>query len=407
LERKTKNIIEALSHGPVQRYIADHENRDLRDLVLKHKVILGIPTALLLEQIATRKKAKDKLPLYYNTAGIIFPPPANFEQCSSQATAAFKSDIISAFMTGGKKSGVDLTGGFGVDTLFLSRKVKTIHYVEPETSLLELARYNHQLLYADNIEYHPLTAEHFLNSTTESFDFIYVDPSRRTSDRKRVHALRDAQPDVVALMPEVFRKTSLLIVKASPLLDIQAGMSQLQRVRKVFVISVENECKELLFVCDKNFEGTPVIDAVNIGDTGPPRSFEFSFNEEREQKVSFSDPLPFLYEPNASILKAGAFKSIASRFNLKKIQVNTHLYTSAQLMENFPGRRFLIEAFVKPDARVLKEYFPDGKANVTTRNYPLTPEALKKKTGLKDGGEKFLIGFSGKKKKFLAVAKKL
>lgn len=196
-----------------------------------------------------------------------------------------------------------------------------------------------------------------------------------------------------------------MVVKASPLLDIQAGMAQLASVKKVFAVSVNNDCKELLFFCEKGFEGTAVITAVNIPEGHTPQMFEFSFPEERAQKVEVSDPLRYLYEPNASILKAGAFKSAAARFNLKKIHVNTHLYTGEHLVDNFPGRKFLIEELVKPST--LKKYFPDGKANVTTRNYPLTPEALKKKTGLKDGGEKFLIGFSGEKKKFLAVARRL
>jgi 16S rRNA G966 N2-methylase RsmD len=389
----------------VQRYILENENKDLRDLILKNKVILGIPTAQLIEQIGTRKKAKEKLPLYYQTPGIIFPPPASFEQSSSEATASFKSELIARFINGKSTRGADLTGGFGVDTYFLSKRFGKIHYVEPQAALMEIARYNHQLLGANNIEYHAMTADNFLATTGSSFDFVYVDPSRRTIDRKKVYALEDSQPDILNLKTEIFKRTSLMVVKASPLLDIQAGMAQLASVKKVFAVSVNNDCKELLFFCEKGFEGTAVITAVNIPEGHTPQMFEFSFPEERAQKVEVSDPLRYLYEPNASILKAGAFKSAAARFNLKKIHVNTHLYTGEHLVDNFPGRKFLIEELVKPST--LKKYFPDGKANVTTRNYPLTPEALKKKTGLKDGGEKFLIGFSGEKKKFLAVARRL
>jgi hypothetical protein len=410
LEKKTKDILTALSHGPVQRYILDHENKDLNDirsLVLKHKIILGIPTAQLFEQIATRRKAKEKLPLYHQTPGVIFPPASNFEQSSSEVTARYKSEIIAGLIIGEKIRGADLTGGFGVDTFFLSKKFHEMHCVEPQESLLEIARYNHQLLGANNIEYHPTTAEEFIKTTRGPFDFIYADPSRRTEKNKKVHALEDAQPDVVKLRREIFEKASFLVVKASPLLDIQAGMAQLSPVKKVFVISVGNECRELLFVCEKDFEGISSVEAVNIQDRRLAQSFEFTFPEEREQVVHFSEPLTYLYEPNASILKAGAFKSVARRFNLKKIAANTHLYTGEQLIEGFPGRKFLIEAFVKPDAAMLRKVFPDGKANVTTRNYPLSPEALKRKTGVKDGGEKFLIGFSGEKKKFLAVATKL
>lgn len=400
-------MITGLSHGPVQQYILDQENKDLKDLVLKHKVILGIPTAKIVEQIATRRKAKDKLPLYYNTPGVIFPPPSNFEQTSSEATALYKSEIISQLIRPEEGNGADLTGGFGVDAFFLSKKFKKIHCIEPQTPLLEIARHNHQLLGASNIEYHATTAEEFLETTNESFDFIYADPSRRTAEKKKVHALESAQPDIIKLRKAILSKTSVMIVKASPLLDIQAGMAQLSCAKKVLVISVANECKELLFICEKDFNGVTTIEAINISDGLASQSFEFSFTEEREQLISFSDPLTYLYEPNASILKAGAFKLVASRFDLRKIAINTHLYTSDQLVENFPGKKFLVEALVKPDAAALKKFFTDGKANVTTRNYPLSTEALKNQTGLKDGGEKFLIGFSGAKKKFLAVAQRI
>lgn len=407
MKRKTKDIIEALSHGPVQRFILEHENQDIRNLILKNKVLLGIPTSQLMEQVATRRKAKEKLPLYYRTAGVVYPPPANFEQTSSEITARYKTDLIAGLTRAPTATGVDLTGGFGVDTFFLSQKFAKLHYVEPETSLLEIARYNHHLLGAGNIEYHAQTAEDFLRTTSESFDFIYADPSRKTAAKKKVYALTDSQPDILKLKGEIFRKTSLLVVKASPLMDIQAGIAQLSCVRKVLVVSVANECKEVLFVCEKGFNGIPSIEAINISEGNAGDSFEFTFPEERNQTISFSDPGTFLYEPNASILKAGAFKSVAAHFGLKKLQVSTHLYTGEQLIGNFPGRTFVIEALVKPDAATLKKYFPEGKANVTTRNYPLSPEALKKKTRLKDGGEKFLIGFSGEKKKFLAVARKL
>lgn len=408
MKKNTKETFKALSHGPVQEFILEHERKDIKDLVLKNKVLFGIPTAQLIDQIGTRRKAKTKLPSYYNTAGIIFPPPANFEQSSSEATARYKSEIIASLTENPGGKGADLTGGFGVDSYFLSKHFREVHYVEPQASLLELARYNHEMLGVRNVQYHALTAEDFINSTQETFDFIYVDPSRRTAEKKKVHALEDAQPDVLGLKDEIFSKTSLMIVKGSPLLDIQAGMTQLGCVSNVFVVSVDNECKELLFVCRQHFRDEPLITAADISDTGEVQhTFAFTFSQEKQEQTVFQEPLKYLYEPGAAILKAGAFKFIARHFNLRKIQANTHLYTSDNLLTAFPGRTFEIEAFVKPDPGVLKKYFPEGKANVTTRNYPLTPEALKKKTGLKDGGEKFLFGFSGEKKKFLVVARRL
>ena len=407
MERNTKEIIEALSVNPVQQYILDHEHDDVNDLLLKNKQILGIPARFITEQIVSRRKAREKLPLYYQTQGIIFPPPLNFEQASSESTARFKEALLKSLLSDKSATGADLTGGYGVDTFFLSRVTHRMHYSEPEKTLLDIARHNHNVLGVKNIEYHSLKAEDFIHTTIPQLDFIYLDPSRRTGARKKIQALEDSQPGVLKLSSEIFKKTNLLLIKASPLLDIQAGIKQLAFVKKVFVLSVANECKELLFLGEKNFEGTPSVEAVNLLNDLVSQKFEFSFPEERRAEVLFSDPLKYLYEPNASILKAGAFKSVAVRYNLKKIHPSTHLYTASQWVEEFPGRKFLIENFVRPDRAEIKKYLPEGKANVTTRNYPLSPEALKNKTGLKDGGEKFLIGFSGQHKKFLVVAKRL
>jgi 16S rRNA G966 N2-methylase RsmD len=407
LKKSAKEILQTLSSGPVQRYILENENQDVREMVLRNKVLFSIPAAQLSEQISSRRKAKEKLPLYYDTSGIIYPPPKNLEQSSSQATALFKTRIMLNVLPGKEAICADLTGGFGIDSYFFSKTVKKIHYVEPDPFLLEIAKHNHELLGAANIEYHTCTAEAFVQSTSVSFDFIFLDPSRREETGKKIHALADSHPNVLPLKNNLFSKTPLILLKASPLLDIQAGAAELGGVKNVFVISVKNECKEVLFLCERDFTGTPLIEAVNILEGDSFDQFRFTFPEEQNEKVGFSDPLKYLYEPNASILKAGAFKSVATRFNVKKVARNTHLYTGAELIEAFPGKKFEIEKFVKPDASEVKPYFPEAKANVTTRNYPMTPEALRKKTGLKDGGEKYLIGLSGERKKILLVAKRL
>jgi len=395
-----------MSSGPVRKYLIDNENQDVRQVILKHKELLGIPTSQLFEQIAARRKAKDKLPLYYHTDGVIYPPQHNLEQSSSQLTASFKSDIAASVLKA-RPVIADLTGGFGVDTYFFSTNAASVHYVETDESLAQLAQHSHRLLGATNIEYHHQKAEDFLATFGASLDLIYVDPSRKSEQKKKIVLLQESFPDIVSLASKVFAKSTWLLVKASPLLDIQAGMAELPHIRKVFVVSVKNECKEVLLLCEKDFAGVPVIEAVNLQSAANVETFQFTFPEERASEVVLSEPLKYLYEPNASILKAGAFKSIASRFLLKKLHPNTHLYTSDTLVDKFPGRKFAIEDFVKPDRALLRKFFADGKANVTTRNYPLSAEALKKKSGLMDGGDKFLIGFSGRRKKYLVVARRL
>jgi hypothetical protein len=196
------------------------------------------------------------------------------------------------------------------------------------------------------------------------------------------------------------------LLKTSPLLDIKEALKQLEKVSQVSIVSVDNECKEVLFLMDIAFVTEPLIEAINLS-KGLVRSFRFSFSEERAYQISFSEPQEFIYEPNASVLKGGAFKSIAVRFCVEKVHPSTHLYTSKNLVADFPGRIFKIVDFVKADPKVLKLYFPEGTANIFTRNYPLSPQDLKAKSRLKDGGNRFLIGFSGLKKKYLAVAEKV
>jgi hypothetical protein len=407
LEKVTLETIARLSAASIQQYLRDHAFADEKALILRHKEIDGLPAALIATQISGRRKAKDKLPLFYSTSGIVYPPASNLEQSSSEATARFKSEILRGLLAPGAAKGADITGGFGVDTFFFSRMLKEIVYTEPDEVLLQMARHNHRILGADNITYNAETAADFIEGTGPCFDFIYIDPSRKTTSGKKIVTLENSEPDIVKLQVQLFEKAPLLLVKASPLLDIQAGMQQLAHVKKVYVVSVDNDCKEVLLLCEKNFSGVAQIEAVNLAEGRAAETFIFSLEEEQNLQSDFSDPLRYLYEPNASILKAGAFKTVGHRFGLRKIQVNTHLYTAEELVSHFPGRKFIIEKLVRPEPSVLKEFFPDGKANVTTRNYPLTAEALKKKSGLKDGGEAFLIGFSGRQKKFLAVAKRV
>ncbi|MEO7987934.1 MAG: SAM-dependent methyltransferase [Chryseolinea sp.] len=394
-----------LLSSDVQSFIHQHENDDVKQLVLKHKLIHGIPSNIIADQLNGRRKAKEKLSFLYETKGIVYPPGVNVEQSSSEQTARYKAAIFSQQDSELKnKSLVDLTGGFGVDGYFFSKVFKGVHYVEPNENLLEISKHNHQQFSANNIYYHNTTAEEFLASHKYPFDIAYIDPSRRAAGNQKVYSLNNCEPNIIQLQEVIFAKADCLLIKVSPLFDIQQGLKELKFVQQVFIVSVDNECKEVLFLCVKNFTGEPKIVASNILAGNRIDSFSFMFSTERSVEASFSEPLSYLYEPNASILKAGAFKTIGNEFKISKLHPSTHLYTSEHLIENFPGRIFKVETFVKADPKTLKDFFPEGKANITTRNYPLSVEELKKKTGLKDGGDKFLIGFSGSNTKFLVVA---
>ncbi len=400
------SYLSQIARPNIQDYLVEHEREDEKVLVLKQKEIDGIPTSIIATQLSGRRKAKSKLPTWYKTNGIIYPPAVSLEQCSSEATAIFKTHVINSVLST-KRIAVDLTGGLGVDTLFLATVFESVHYAEPNTELFEITKHNHQQLGASNIIHQCVSAEKFIEHSDLAFDLVYIDPSRRDESSRKVHRLADCFPDIIALQSILFNKSLFLLLKASPLLDIRQGLREIQHVKKVFVVSVGNECKELLFLAERNHEGEPLIEAVDLFENGCVRSsFPFTFPDERNALAVLGEPDSYLYEPNASILKSGAFKLISEKFALTKLAVNTHLYTSSAVVPNFPGKVFMIEC-LNPDAKKLKDLLPEGKVNVVSRNYPLTPDELKKKLHLRDGGSRFLIGFSSSKNKHLALCSRV
>jgi hypothetical protein len=396
----------ALLQPHVQAIVAANEHGDVRQFVLQQKALGTVSPAMLASQVAGRQKAQTKIPLYYQAENLVYPPGLNLEQSSSQATALFKGQLIKENIGNNIATVADLTGGFGIDSFFMTQAAKALTHVEPDKTLQEIAQHNHGQLGSANIQYVNASAEEFITSTSV-FDLIYLDPSRR-KETKKVAGLRDCVPDVVSLQSEFFNHTHHLLVKASPLLDISQALQELANVKRVFVVAVENECKELLFWCEKEFEGAPTITAVDLLTTGAQlSSFTFTQPQEALAVASYSKPQAYLYEPNAAILKAGAFKSIGKSLGLLKLAPSTHLYSSENLLPDFPGRTFKIEKEVKPDAKTLQNVLPDAKANVITRNYPLQAEALKKKLKLADGGEVYVLAFSGEKEKHVVVCKRV
>jgi 16S rRNA G966 N2-methylase RsmD len=289
-------MIDSLLRKEVQDFILSHEQDDEKKLILQHKTILGVPSSRIAAQITGRRKSKTKIPLYYNTPGIIYPPGINLEQSSSERTAKFKAHIVKS-LPGTKTTFADLTGGFGVDTFFLSNVFKTAVYVEPDAMLMTYAQHNHKTLGAINITYQSTTAEEFLNTTESTFDCIFIDPSRRSKANQKVFRLTDCEPDVCTLLPSILERTSYILLKTSPLLDIQNGIQELQFVKRVYVVSMDNECKELLFLCNKQFHDEPKIIAINL--TQESQLVQFKFSEEKECVASFSESLTYLYEPNS------------------------------------------------------------------------------------------------------------
>ncbi len=405
-----QSIIESLLKEDVQDFLLLNENADVQKLLLKQSEVLGVPTEAIAQQLVGRKKAKTKIATWYNTRGVIYPPSINVEQSSSEATSRFKFALLRSLIKDDQKvvSVADLTGGFGVDTHSLSQRAQHVDYVEPEGYLCELAKHNHKVLnggHTHNITHYHASAEDYLDTLDERLDLIFIDPSRRKASQ-RVYKLADSEPNVVKLQSELLEKADYVLIKTSPLLDIQQGCSELQNVVQVIVVAVENECKELLFLLQKDFSEEPTIWAVELNRYGEMiNETSFSLKEEKNSVVSFSSPLAYLYEPSAAILKAGAFKGTAEKFHLKKLAPSSHLYTSDSLVD-FPGRIFKVIEHVKLTSK-LKERFKTGHVNILIRNFPLSVEEIKKKTGLKEGGEEYLICTQGDKNKFVMIAERV
>lgn len=378
-----REFITSVLRPEIQEFIQFHEKADVRELVLSQKNVSGVPIAWIAQQIQGRRKAREKLPQWYSTPGIVYPPALNMEQCSSEITGRYKKGLVTGHHM------ADLTGGFGVDAFFLSQQFQLIDFVEPDKDLMHLARHNLEVLGASNINFHDQTTEDFLAFHSTIYDFLYLDPSRRSTGRKLVK-LEDCFPNVVALRPRLLQQSSHVLIKASPLLDLKQAHRELGSVDQFIVLAHANECRELLLSLRRDAADEPTIHAVELDRDGEPTPFAFTWSQEKAASVEFAEPEEFVYEPNAAILKAGAFKLIGRQFGLQKLNPDTHLYTSRGKIREFPGRIFKVIEEVALD-RDVKTRFPDGFANILTRNYPMSAAEILKRTGLREGGERYLI----------------
>ena len=362
-------------------FIQHNKTNPLPEIALVLSKHPGLDKAFILNQINGIQKAKNKLPEFYNTPHLIYPTKLSLEQCSSEETAIYKSKLIEG------NTIIDLTGGFGVDSFYFSKKFKQVTYIEQNLELFEIVKNNFSLLKAGNISLINSTAEEFITTTQEKVDVVYIDPSRR-NENQRVFKLDECSPNIIELAPTLFKIADKLLVKTAPLLDIKQTLKDLKHITNVWVVSVDNDCKEVLYLLEKNKMVEPQIHAINL--TSNTQISNFNYVQEQMANVSYSSPKNYLYEPNASILKAGAFKSIYNEFDVQKLAPNTHLYTSENLIENFPGRAFKIEKTVNYSPAVFKK-LNLTKANVSCRNFKDSVEQVKKKLNVKDGGETYLF----------------
>ncbi len=389
---------QSLLRRDVQEYIRSQENEDIRKLSFRRSPFSGVSMSKIAEQIAGRQRAFKKLPTWYKPPGILFPVGQSLEQSSSEAVAQYKSTLI------GGSTFADLSSGFGVDAYFLSRHFRSGFSIEPDTELLAIQKHNHRVLGCCNLTYVSQSANQFMRESSHVFDWIYIDPSRRKGGRRLIR-LEDCDPNVVDLLPVLFRASPNVLIKASPLLDITSGIKSLRNVKRVVAVEQDGECRELLFILHRDHEGPTEIEATSI-DQEKSYSFCFTQGEEDAASGEFKDPLTYLFEPAPGLLKAGAFKLVARRFGIHKIAPNTHLYTGTHPASNFPGRTFRLMSAVRPAASV-KAFFPNGMALAISRNHPLAASELLKKCRLRMGGSLYLLAFRGLSKNFVFISERL
>jgi hypothetical protein len=381
-----------------KEFMHQHRHRSPAELMLQTRRYPTLAVAELVRQIQARQKAADKLPTWVAHPDVVFPVAVSVEQSSSEAAAAYKASLVSGQLL------VDLTGGFGVDSYFFAKRFSRVVHVEQNAELSEVAAHNFRLLGAGNIETANTTAEDFLTSFSGQADVIYLDPARRGDRAEKVHLLQDCEPDVLQLLPLLLQKAKAVLLKTSPMLDIDLALSQLAHVAEVWVVAVQNECKEVLYLIREDAAGDEVKrTAVNLLPSGQVQQLIFSAAVEESAPVTYEDPQAYLYEPNAAILKAGAYRSVASHYSLHKLHPNSHLYTSTQLVADFPGRVFACHGVGRYNKKELFARLPSRKANITVRNFPESVADIRKKTGIKEGGEDYLFFTTDKHQKPIVI----
>ena len=386
---------ELILQEDVQQFISSKLNNDINRILLSKSPFAGISSKELAEQIDSKKRSEKKLPTWYQSDRIYYPPKISIEQTSSEITAAYKSSLIK----GG--SVIDLTGGFGIDSHYFAQTVLSVTHCELNEELSAIAKYNAGVLNSSNIRFLAGDGLEYLRSSTETFDTIYLDPSRRINAQK-VFFLKDCEPDVVSNLDYLLSRAQRIIIKTAPLLDIQSGLKELRNVSEIHVVSVKNECKELLWVIDKNFDlPEPEIICVALKDA-ETNLYKFKISKERAFSVdNYSAPLNYIYEPDVALLKAGCFKLISRDFNVLKLQQHTHLYTSENLL-NFIGRTFRVKR-----QWTYKEFIklkPVKQANIICRNFPINSVEVKKKHRLMDGGNEYLLFTTGSSNELMVLS---
>ena len=394
-------------------FIRQHANDDVRKLALQGCKDAEVDLPMALQQIAGRQTAKKKLPTWVEADGVIYPPHLNMEQCSSEQTARYKASLI----TSKGDTYVDLTGGFGVDFYWMSQGFKHRYYIEQNAELCAIAEHNFEVLGLESTVCCCDTAAYLTEMDHASV--VFLDPARRNEHGGRTYDIRDCTPNVLELLPILLEKADTIILKLSPMFDWRKAVSDLKYVSEVHIVSVANECKELLLVLHQQRVDSPSITCVNDdtvfkvfstleNDVFSPGKQCFPSGK-TIVSLSENDDLRYLYEPNASIMKAGCFAEIEQQYPARQLSTNSHLFLSSVEIKDFPGRRFQIQSVSSMNKQELKSSLSEIKqANIAVRNFPLSVEQLRKKLRLKDGGDIYIFATTvGNNQHMLYICRKI
>lgn len=389
----------AILNKEIQEFIDVNLRADVNKLVLKGKLFEEVENREIAIQIASKLKSKTKLPTWFKAKNIYYPEKLSIEQTSSEITAEYKSSLILG------KNFIDLTGGFGVDDFYFSMQFDSIIHCEINKELSQITAHNFEQLGMKNCEYFIGDGIDFLINSEEKFDWIYVDPSRRSDVKGKVFLMSDCLPDIPNNFELLFSKTDNVLMKTSPLIDLTQGLKELKSVKEIHVVALKNEVKELLWIFENGWEGKVEIKTINLDEKGN-QSFDFLLEEEGKQDCGLSLPKQFLYEPNSAIMKSGGFNQAGIQSGLNKLHKHSHLYTGEELID-FPGRKFEIHDIISTSSKSLKSRFKGSKANITIRNYPQKVKEIRKSLRIKEGGEVYLFFTTNKNdKKICIVCKK-
>ena len=371
----------AILHSEVQEYISANLKTEITKLILKGSPFEKVSVQELANQIIAKQKSEKKLPTWFSTESIYYPTKISIEQTSSEVAAAHKVSLISG------DSVIDITGGFGIDAHAFSKQFKKVVHCEINDQLSEIVAHNFKQLNIDNIETFAGDGLQFLKKTSQKFDCVFIDPSRRHDAKGKVFLLKDCLPYIPPKIEFLFTKATQILIKTSPILDISNTIKELKSVVKVQIIAFNNEVKELLFLLEKNPPNTIRVEAINYQKNSLQ---QIEFNHQSAAKSTYSPPLTYLYEPNAAILKSGGFHEISHQLKVFKLHQHSHLYTSDQLMD-FPGRQFIINQSMPYDKNKIKKFIGQEKANITIRNFPKSVAQIRKETKIKEGGQVFIF----------------